>query len=314
VSRYIKLAAAFALLAALYWHCDWRRVAEALAALDAGYLFAALLLFVPQTLVSAWRWQSLAAPLARISLLEAVRQTLAASAWNLAAPSKLGDLTKAAMLPLNVPGARRRAWGLVILEKAADVSALALIWLAAAVWQAGSGWPVAAGVIMVPVGMLLSRRADRCGIVSTRYSVLSTQRSPSADTIVEPATPHSSRTPHSPFRLAAASLALWLLHLLQIHLMLLAAGVSVGPAASMARVPAAIFAGLLPLSVCGIGTRDGALVWLFSDVAPAGTMAAVGLLTTTRYLVPGAAGIACLWRCSQLASRFDGAAARPVIF
>jgi hypothetical protein len=67
------------LLAALYWHCDWRRVAAAVAQLDLGYLALAFLLFVPQTLVSAWRWQRLAAPLCLISLGEAVRQTLAAS-------------------------------------------------------------------------------------------------------------------------------------------------------------------------------------------------------------------------------------------
>jgi len=87
-----------------------------------------------------------------------------------------------------------------------------------------------------------------------------------------------------------------------MHLMLLAAGVSVGFDVSLARVPAAIFAGLLPLSLCGIGTRDGALIWLFSDVAPAGTMAAVGLLTATRYLVPGAAGIPFVWKREQRAA------------
>src|SRR6185503_9427590 len=119
-------------LAALYTAADWRSVGRVLASLDAGYLVAGLLLFVPQTLVSAARWRRLVAPLAAISFGEAMRQTLAASALNLIVPSKLGDLSKAAMLPLAGPGDRARAGGLALLEKGADVAALALLWL--------SGW------------------------------------------------------------------------------------------------------------------------------------------------------------------------------
>jgi hypothetical protein len=88
-----------------------------------------------------------------------------------------------------------------------------------------------------------------------------------------------------------ATLVLWWLHLVQIEQFLLAAGVVLPWNESMVRVPAALLAGLAPFAYCGAGTRDGALVWLFRDVAPASTMAVVGLLTLSRYLVPGAAGI-----------------------
>ncbi len=256
--RWLKLVAALGLLAALYWHCDGRRVAAAVVGLDRAYLTLAFLMFVPQTLVSAWRWQRLVAPLCSISLLEATRQTLAASAWNLLAPSKLGDFTKAGMLPLAATE-RRPAWWLVIVEKVADVVALALMWLAGAAWVSSSTAMIG---IATALTLLLFVICVRGGVT----------------------------------RVVGPSLLLWLLHLGQIHAMLLAAGVPIGFDLSLARVPAAIFAGLLPLSLCGIGTRDGALIWLFSDVARADTMAAVGLLTATRYLVPGAAGILCLWR------------------
>lgn len=261
--RWIKLVAAVALLGALYWRCDAGRVAGALAGLNVIYLGLAFLMFIPQTLVSAWRWQFFVSPLCNISLWEAVRQTLAASAWNLAAPSKLGDLTKAAMLPIGAEE-RRRAWTLVVIEKLVDVAALATLWLLAATWQTGNGWLLLSGVVLAATSTAIATR------LPSIHSAL--------------------RTPHS----ALFSLFLWFLHLAQIHLMLLAAGVPVGFGTSLARVPAAIFAGLLPLSLCGIGPRDGALIWLFSDVAPASAMAAVGLLTATRYLVPGAAGIFCL--------------------
>ena len=52
-----------------------------------------------------------------------------------------------------------------------------------------------------------------------------------------------------------------------------------------------LYAGLLPISFCGLGTRDAALVYLFADIAPASTMTVVGLLTGLRYVIPGAVGI-----------------------
>ena len=262
------------MLAALYRAADWRAVGRVLASLDAGYLAAGLALFVPQTLISAARWRRLVAPLAALSLAEAVRQTLAASALNLVLPSKLGDFSKAAMLPTEgngTPGALARMrliskdgrgrpvlqlgrLAQPVLEKAADVVALGLLWGAGAAGAGGVAFSVAL------IAILAAASWPRC---------------------------RASRG----YWLASYSLVLWSLHLLQIDCFLKAAGVFVPWAVASARVPAAIFAGLLPISFCGIGTRDSALVWLFSDLAPVPAMAAVGALTALRYLVPGAAGI-----------------------
>ncbi len=106
-----------------------------------------------------------------------------------------------------------------------------------------------------------------------------------------------SELPVSPRRLAllaTSTLTLWCLHLWQIELLMRSAGVIAPWDVVAARLPVAIFAGLLPISFCGVGTRDAALVWLFADVAAAPAMAAVGLLTALRYLVPGAFGIAVM--------------------
>ena len=250
LKRLLKLAIAAALLAALYRAADWRAVGRVLASLDAGNLAAGLALFVPQTLVSAARWRRLVAPVAAISLAEAMRQTLASSALNLVLPSKLGDFSKAVMLS----GERARAGGRVMLEKGADVVALALLWGAGA--AGAGGLALSAALLAILTAATWSRCRSSGG-----------------------------------YWLANYSLVLWSLHLLQIDCFLKAAGVFVPWSVASSRVPAAIFAGLVPVSFCGIGTRDSALVWLFSDLAPAPAMAAVGALTALRYLVPGAAGI-----------------------
>ena len=75
----------------------------------------------------------------------------------------------------------------------------------------------------------------------------------------------------------------------------------------LSRIPPAIFAGLLPLTLWGLGTRDAVLVHQFTDLAAPSTMAVVGMLTALRYVVPGAAGI--LFVSGAFAGRTKPAAA-----
>jgi glycosyltransferase 2 family protein len=261
-SRLLKMAAAIVLLAAIYRAADWTAVATRLGELEMKWLGLGLLLFIPQTLVSAWRWQWLVRPVCTISLAESMRQTLAASALNLVTPSKLGDLSKAAMLPSGGAQRAAKACGVVAIEKGADVAALLLL-LAAGYW-AGNVLLVGGLFVMICMPAAVQWAAVNATFLSRACS------------------------------LAAISLALWILHLAQIDCFLRAAGVHVPWTTSFARIPVAIFAGLLPVSFCGLGTRDAALVWRFADVAPAATMAGVGMLTALRYLVPGLLGIPCL--------------------
>ena len=266
--RLIKLTMAAIVLAVLYRAADWRAVLAVLASLDGLWLAAAFGMFVPQTLVSAWRWQGLAAGIQPLSLVTALRQTLAASALNLVVPSKLGDLSKAGMLPRE---AIKPAAGLVVLEKGSDVAALLVL--------LGLGWLGADGLVVATMaGVLIATALWGFGKAAIpaggRLGRLLGMRQAAG--------------------LASASLLLWMLHLAQFDLFLRAAGVHVSATEVLARVPVAIFAGLVPLTLWGIGTRDGAMMWLFADVTTPAVMAGVGLLTAMRYLVPGLAGIPCL--------------------
>lgn len=267
-SRTAKLVAALALLTALYLAADWRAVAQVLAALDLRYFTAALALFVPQTLLSAWRWRRLAGAVAPLRYADALRHTAVAAAWNLMIPSKLGDLSKATLVPGLAAAERTALGGLVVVEKLADVAALgALILLGLAGQQLLAGAALAA-LVGRPGGGLIEKFRSKLAAARLSWPAMA--------------------------RIAAMSLALWCLHLWQIELFMRACGVVAPWQLAAARLPIAIFAGLLPVSFCGIGTRDAALVALFADVAPAPAMAAVGLLTSLRYLAPGAVGVAVL--------------------
>ena len=55
--------------------------------------------------------------------------------------------------------------------------------------------------------------------------------------------------------------------------------------------PLVMMASLVPLTLSGLGTRDAAIIVLYSPFMPAATAAALGLLIILRYLVPAIAGI-----------------------
>ena len=253
----LKIAVSLGLVTAVVLHANARAVADALHQLDPLWLSLSLALFVPQTLVSAWRWSAWIAPWARLTLGQSVEQTLAASALNLVVPSKLGDLSKAAFVPSVDRPTRVRLGALAMGEKLADLGCLALAVGLASPWRA----MIAGGALLV-VGLLyVARRLSRPSTV-----------------------------------FAVASVILWSLHLTQIHCFLLAANVQATWSTTLLRIPLALVAGLLPVTWCGVGARDGALAWLYHGEAAEANLALVGLLTASRYLVPGLIGIPCLQR------------------
>ncbi|MGC3967112.1 MAG: lysylphosphatidylglycerol synthase domain-containing protein [Pirellulales bacterium] len=96
---FAKIAITVLLCVMLVRAADWRAVVRQMAEVNLSMLAVAVLLFIPQTLISAWRWRRFVRPVTHISYGEALREILAASALNLVVPAKLGDFSKAAMLP-----------------------------------------------------------------------------------------------------------------------------------------------------------------------------------------------------------------------
>lgn len=255
----LKLLGTVVLCAMLYRAIPWQAMATSAAQIDLGILSLGLLLFVPQTLASAWRWRRMLRPMADVSFADALRQTLAANALNLVVPAKLGDFSKVAMVG-DEPAVRKQAALRAVLEKLGDVGMLLL-----AIGLGFLGLDVVQ-TIGLAVGFVLL------------LAVVRRQQGPSFD-----------------YAMWIGSTAmLWTMHLAQLHFFIRACGVDVSLATTLQRAPIALFAGLIPAAFCGIGTRDAALVWLFADVASAPTMAIVGMLTALRYLVPGAVGIPVL--------------------
>ncbi len=71
-----------------------------------------------------------------------------------------------------------------------------------------------------------------------------------------------------------------------------ALGSSVPLVVAMANIPIAIFIGLVPVTLGGMGTRDAAIIFLFSVFATPSQLLGVGILFSLfRYWLPSLIGI-----------------------
>jgi len=89
---------------------------------------------------------------------------------------------------------------------------------------------------------------------------------------------------------AVTSVGIWLLHLLQIWMFVLALHGQAPFLANLALAPLAILAGLMPLTMAGIGPRDAALIYFYKPYLSGAAGAALGVLCTLRYVLPAIAG------------------------
>jgi uncharacterized protein (TIRG00374 family) len=304
MKRLLSLLVSLGLLAFLYARIPVAQTLAVFRQCDLAWLAAGLALVVPLTLATAWRLEQLMPPGTRLGCGESNRLILAASVLNLVLPSKMGDVAKAWFMKERGHMGASQALALVVFEKACDMLSLlvwcavgllfyphkdALFWLMTAAVTGGLAvglallaWPALADAVFVGAGRLAPAK------VAAKLARLAA----------------AWREMHGcfwgrPRRLAlvaATSAGIWLLHLLQIWIFVLALHGSAPFLASVALAPLAILAGLLPLTLAGIGTRDAALIFFYQPYLSAPAAAALGLLCTLRYVLPALAGAAVVTR------------------
>ncbi|MBN1918648.1 MAG: flippase-like domain-containing protein [Verrucomicrobia bacterium] len=276
-----------AILVVLYRRIGWADMVEEMGKADPTRLIAALLLFIPQVLVMAWRWQLIGSTAAPLGFRDACRMVLAGSSLNVVLPSHLGDMCKGLMLGDKVRHGVAGGLGLAMLDKLMDTLGLAVV-LAAAGFFASKTTPLVllfwaatcVGAVMLVVVLHVMRPLAR---EPKRRVVAALARGFNAAFEVR-----QRRAIWAGSLLL--SVLLWALHVGQIYVFYLAvAGPAPLPVAEIfMRVPMAIFIGLLPLTLAGIGTRDGVLVML---IEPHEVAALVGLFCTLRYVVMAVLGV-----------------------
>jgi uncharacterized protein (TIRG00374 family) len=303
MKRFISIAVSLIILSVIYSKIDFPKLIQVFQNCDGWWMVISLGMVVPLTMLTAWRLQQLM-PLrttgsSALRFAEANRLILVASVLNMVLPSKMGDIAKAYFMKERGHLSGSLSLSLVVFEKACDMLSL-LLWCVFGLILYPSKdwlfWLMTASVIFgLVLGMLLlgSRSFAKLFFAIGKASSPKKLRSKLEKLRVSWGEMHDYfwRDKVQLLKITSTSVLIWFLHLLQIWFFILSLRAWTPILANLALSPLAILAGLLPLTFAGVGTRDAALIAFYQPYFGAPTAAALGLLCTSRYLLPAIGGL-----------------------
>jgi uncharacterized membrane protein YbhN (UPF0104 family) len=280
---------------------DMRALGDTLLQADGWWLALSVAAILPITLLRAARFYWTAPAGSLPSLHEAFRLTLVASALNLVAPAKAGDVVKGYAVARDGHASAGVSLAVVIYERLCDLFGL-IFWCVL-------GWAISRPRVpglTAPFWMLLGIAGTACAIL------VSSNRAAWLVGRIAAWRPAGSRM-QALLTLAAGwpdllrllgrrrrwivlvSLGLWLAHLVQIWLFAATLHLAVPFFVCASLSAVALMAGQVPFTLAGLGARDVALVVLMSSYLAPEAAAAMGILIGTRGLVPALAGMPFTW-------------------
>ena len=297
--RFISIAVSVAILLIIYSKIDFEGLLEVIKNSNGWWMAVSLGMVIPITLVTSWRLQQLMPQGTRLGFIEANRLILGASVLNMVLPSKMGDIAKAYFMKDRGHLSGSLSLSLVVFEKACDMLSL-LLWCAFGLFLYPDKdelfWLMTAAItIGLILGLLLlgSRQFAQV-FFAIAFRIAPKKLNPKFRNLQDSWTEMQHyfwRDRAKLFTVAATSIFIWFLHLLQIWLFILALNAWVPFLTNLALSPLAILAGLLPLTFAGVGTRDAALIFFYQPYFDAATGAALGILCTSRYFLPAMIGL-----------------------
>lgn len=296
MKRLIALALSILIMGIIFTRLDFKEFSAQVSQLNLKYFSLALFLFIPQILISAVRWKYLIKGKAVISLWESAQLILSASALNVFLPSKMGDLCKAYFMKREGRLDLKRGTNIVLFERYIDLASLSAIAALGVLFSANhkmySYIILGISVLILsifPILYFIDLNADLKLPFLNRMRIGGKVKSFLRDTqeyLLE-----IRNNGKMLLNIAGLSLFLWLLHLGQFYVVFCAIGAQVSLWHVFSLVALAIFVGLLPITIAGIGSRDAALVILFEPYAALTQIVFVGLFASVRYFVPGIMGV-----------------------
>ena len=303
IRKIIATSISLTILAIIYYQIDLKLLGQAMNGLDWQWFGLAIAMIAPLTAASAWRICFLTPKDARLSFFQSLNLTLMASVLNAVLPSKLGDIARSYALAEQGHMPMADALSLVIFEKTWDVLALSfwcsigLSWMLLTSNGISPLFYVMACAIILALfvgGMMVASLRFANGIFSIALNFVPNKKNKKIEMLqsawCRTLTDFWSNKPKATV-IINGSLFLWLMHLFQIWLFVLALNSKIPFLDNAAMASLAIFIGLLPFTLAGIGTRDAAIIFFYQPYIGAPTAAALGLLCTLRYFLPALIGL-----------------------
>ena len=202
--------------------------------------------------LAVFRWQLVLRSMAySVSYLRCAHAVLAV--WPLAViiPARAGDVLRAGAVRDEVPFVEGA--GSVMVEKAFDVQSLCVLSIVGSALHGFYAWAATAAAILLAewtVVVVLFRYRDAALKTRAlrRFSGKINQLLTALDAVL--------RSPVHLVGVAACSLLAWVISSAIVHLLLLATDQDMAFGVTLSLWPIAVFAGMLPVTVAGMGTRD----------------------------------------------------------
>ena len=268
----LVLSITIAIFYFIFTKIDFYSVLEILSHANIFYLLIALLLLVVGVLITAKRWQIILETMGyNFRYKECFNLIMAAFPLTSITPSKSGDIIKAYYLKDKIPASK--TVGSVITERMFDVLTLVLFSLIGMTFCKKYELAFIALIILVCIiAVFLLVRAG----FDFRLPIKSSWNEKIQNLILSTKLLTKDKKVFSTVMLY--SFTSWFLGVVQTLMFFYALGIKVPLLFTMANIPIAIFIGMIPVTLGGMGTRDAAIIILFSVYAAPSELLGVGIL------------------------------------
>ena len=268
----------------IFTKIDIHEVIKILSHADPLYLLISLLILFAPIIVTIKRWHTILKVMGyAIQLRTCLNVLMAALPLASITPSKSGDIVRAYYLKEKIPISK--TIGSVLTERVFDIFKLVLFSLIGMVFcQKYEMAFIALITLLCIVILFFIEHTDFHLTIRESWNVKLQNMGLSMKTLTRDKKAFSI--------IMFYTLLIWFLAIIQTLIFFYALGISIPVIFAMASIPIAIFIGLVPVTLGGMGTRDAAIIFLFSQYAAPSQLLGVGILFSVfRYWLPSLLGI-----------------------
>lgn len=300
IKKILSIVVTVAVFIIILMNIDIQQLGHYLLNINLFFFAVSMLFFIPSTLIGAERWRILIKKDSVISLWGSIKLTMGAGSLNVVTPSKIGDFARAYFMKKQGELGLKRGISVVVFEKSADLITivlfsmlgLLLLLFIGVVTTLTVSLLVFSFVVLGLAGLAYFIDFRRINLFKKLFSLTVMGRK--VGSVFEDAHNYLltlKKDKKHLWLVILFTLVLWVVEFIQIYFFFTAFDYFPPVELVFALVPISILIGLIPVTVGGMGTRDSALIILFSPYAPAPLMLGVGVMMTLRYWIPAMAGL-----------------------
>jgi len=264
------LAITIAIFYLIFTKIDFFSVVKVLSHANLFYLLSSLLPLILSFPIWVKRWQTIIEAMGYpIPFVKCFNILMASVPLASVTPTKSGDVIRAYYLKDEIPPTR--VIGSVLTERIFDIFVLISFSLIGMVfYQKYEFISIIFGILIVLIVLIFILHTNLRLSIKESWNEKLQNIAFSMKTL--------TKNKKSLFTIILYSFLYWILGIAQTLMFFYALEIDVPLLFTLANIPIAIFIGLIPVTLGGMGTRDAAIIFLFSEYATSSQLLGVGIL------------------------------------